>query len=559
MSSNPDYTALECRFAVYTRSKNTDDDLHLIKEVAHLPDGTLQPRVRFKKNYQRPFWIVKKGLRNYKDQKEWIEKDQLDEYQCTQSELTRSILKALGKGWYKGTLRDLDELIYVFGADILSTSLIKHEYAKKWDVNTPFSVAVFDTETDMVHGEEDILMATVSFKKKVFTAVQEKFVKGYVNPAEQVKKLAQLYLGDILTQREIELEVVIVKDEISVVKETFKRMHAWKPDFMAVWNLPFDIKKVLQACEKAKVDPEEIFCDPAVPSEYRSFKFKEGPAKKITASGRVISYKPAQRWHTVFAPSSFYWVDAMSAYRAIRQGQPEEKSYSLDATLERHLGIRKLKFEAAKEYETNGPKWHQFMQENYPLEYIVYNQFDCISMEILDEKIKDLQLSMPSMAMMSDFQHFSSQPRRTVTDLHFHCLEENHVIASTSSEMSDDFDLETTSVDGWVIMLASERVTDSGLRIIEENLLLPTNIRIHNGDLDVSAAYPTNGEVMNISRKTTSKEIVNFVGVDEYDGRMQTINFSAGRTNAIEFCTVMFKLPTLDQWLDAFQEEMQGQ
>ena len=62
--------------------------------------------------------------------------------------------------------------------------------------------------------------------------------------------------------------------------------------------------------------------------------------------------------------------------------------------------------------------------------------------------------------------------------------------------------------------------------------------------------------MFNISRETTHLELIDIEGVSEFDRRMQGINLSSGATNAVEFCTTLFGLPTPAQWLDAFQADM---
>ena len=74
--------------------------------------------------------------------------------------------------------------------------------------------------------------------------------------------------------------------------------------------------------------------------------------------------------------------------------------------------------------------------------------------------------------------------------------------------------------------------------------------------LDVTASYPLGGIVFNISKGTTKNEIIAVEGVDEVTMRMQTINFSAGPTNALEFGTLMLGLPRLDALLVAYQREI---
>jgi hypothetical protein len=444
----PTPSPLECRFAVYSKSKTDDTDMHLIKEAVHNPDGTITPHVRMVKQYTRNFYVTKKGMQNHVDRKEWELKSNLTEFKCTQTNLVNSVARAFGNAGFRGTLRDLPESRFVYGSDITSTAMIKQSYKDRWDLLTPYSYAVFDTETDMLHGTDAIMMATVSFKDRVFTAVQKSFVAGYTDPIGRIHALAEKYLGTTFKARNIKMEVVLVNTEIDVVRATMAKSHAWKPDFLGVWNLDFDMTKVIEACERAGIAPEDLLCDPGVPTKYRNFRYKRGLAKKVSSSGKVMSFTPAQRWHTVFCPSSFYWIDAMCAYRQVRTGQSEEPSYALDAILNKDLKIGKLKFKEADAYK--GAEWHIFMQKNYPLEYVVYNQFDCISMELLDELNLDLQLSLPAFSGCSDFNNFNSQPRRSVNALHYFLLKHDHVIGSTASEMTDDLDTDTLGIDKWI-------------------------------------------------------------------------------------------------------------
>jgi predicted ATP-grasp superfamily ATP-dependent carboligase len=70
--------------------------------------------------------------------------------------------------------------------------------------------------------------------------------------------------------------------------------------------------------------------------------------------------------------------------------------------------------------------------------------------------------------------------------------------------------------------------------------------------LDVRASYPTTEQVMNVSKETTSKEIISIQGIEENIQRNQTINWAAGRSNAAEIANQLFSLPTLDEMLAAF-------
>jgi hypothetical protein len=67
---------------------------------------------------------------------------------------------------------------------------------------------------------------------------------------------------------------------------------------------------------------------------------------------------------------------------------------------------------------------------------------------------------------------------------------------------------------------------------------------------------PNSGVCMNLSKETTKKEIISVEGVDEHTRRMCTINLSAGHVNALEICTNLLGMPTLDQMLESFNKTL---
>lgn len=558
----------ECRFAVYVEPPADNmPDLHVVKLIKH-ENGTKTPVLKLLKDFQRPFWTVRKGQRNFEQHKEWIEKEKLVESKAPQHKLVDSAARALNMPWFaKANLRKISESPYLFGTDILSTAVIKKAYADKYpDVQTGFSVAVADTETDVVNGTNDILMMSITHKTRVFTAVTKDFISTVPNFIQKFNDAMYKYLGDIIRERNIKFEIVIVDNAAEVVKACLRVAHELKPDLLAFWNIDFDITKILDACTKYGIDPKDIFSDPEIPKDYRYFRYKQGPKKKVTASGKVTPIKPAAQWHTVYSTSSFYMVDAMCIYKHVRVGKQEEQSYSLDNILNKNLGIRKLKFEQAD--HVTGLKWHKLMQTTFKVEYVVYNVFDCISIEMLDEKTTDMSLTFPLFSGFSDFENFKSQPRRAVDKLHYFCLENDRVISATkpSTKQDDDDDedgedgenkvkLETLGLEGWITTLPAHLVADNGLQCIEENPSLRTNIRAHTGDLDVSASYPNGGAVFNVSKETTRKEMGRIKGIDEYTQRMQGINLiSGGHVNSVEYCINMFNFPTLSDMLKTFEK-----
>jgi hypothetical protein len=553
---------MQAKFAVYCPPpKGGRDDYHLVKETIHMADGTTKPNVRLWKNFKRPVWVTKKGYQNHKDKKEWEKISRLDKFMTSQSEMEWNIKKALGMTWHRGDPRELKASPYLYGSDILSTCVLKKTYMDQFPgLNSIYDVAAFDIETDVVHGTNEIIMATLSYRDRVFTAVQKSYFDGLLDVENRMKQIFDQYIGDVYADRKIKWELKIVDREIDVVVDCMNKAHEWKPDFVAIWNIDFDLSKMRAAIARAGYKDEDVFSDPTVPLEYRHFYYKQGQNMKVTASGKRMPIPPQAQWHTVFCPASFYFIDAMCVYWNLRSQKGKDPSYALDAILQKTFKgeIRKLKFEGAN--HKRGIDWHKLMQSEFKFEYVVYNVFDCVGMELLDEKIKDLQLTMPSFAEWTDFCHFNSQPRRLVDKLHYFCMENEcdghlHVIGTTSPEMKTELDDLTATLSNWIVTLPAHLVADNGLQVIEENGMLRTNIRAHVGDLDVSASYPNGECTFNVSKETTAKELVKIEGVTNRTQRVQGINLSGGATNAYEVCVDLFKMPSMDEWLREFAAE----
>lgn len=546
LKTKPDEIGKECRFVTYVEPRDRDlPDLHVVKEQIHLKNGIVVPNLKCIYDYERPFYVVNKGNRNFTQPKEWIEKEKTNEFFSTQSNLRDRAASALGMPWFKKSLKDLcAESPYLFGVDIKSTAVVKHDYFEAFpNLKTEFSVGVFDVETDMLNGTDQIMMATFSFRNICVTAVQKSFFSGVMNPEHQVEEMTKKYIGNYIEERSIRSELYIVEDEISVLLKVFERIHEAKPDFLSIWNMVFDIGKIIEACDRANYPIEHLMSDPSVPNEYKYFDFIKGPNKKKTASGLEMPIKPAAQWHTVKCPASFYVIDAMCAYRHTRMGEQEKKSYSLDFILGEELKLSKLKFTQAD--HVKGANWHIFMQKNFPVEYVVYNRFDCIGMEILEDKIKDMKVVLPQFSGTSDFEDFKSQPRRKMDALHWFVQLHGRVVGCTSSALVSELDSMILSRNDWIITLAPSRVTADGLRVIEENPQQVTSIYGHVGDLDVSASYPNGETCFNISKETTVSELCYIDGIHEDVFRKQNMGVSAGHVNAIDYCSTMFGLPTL--------------
>lgn len=546
----------ECRHATYSPTHNhhgiiTKNDVHVVKEYIYREDGTRTPNVRCVPNFKREYYVTRELHRNHADKKEYELLERLERREINQAAMADDISRALYHRPGHGTaLRQLAKSPFLYGCDISSTALIKKSYETRWpDLIHPLaSVAVLDIETDVVKGTEDIIIISLTFKERIYTAICTDYLPAHRNPVAKVQGLLQTHLGDMLTERKANVEIGLWATPAECCKAVIAKAHEWQPDLVVVWNMNFDIPRIIAALEAAGESLADVWSDPCVPKANRFFKYTEGKSQKVTQSGKTMPLHPADRWHVVECPASFYIVDAMCIYKRIRTAKGNEPSYSLDAILNKHLGKGKLSLPEYDHY--HGLAWHRAMQSEQPFFYVVYNIFDCIGVEMLDEQTNDVCSTFPTLCGNSDFRNFTSNPRRLVDDLHYFYLARGGVIATTGVDMTDDNDESVVGLNDWIITLPAHLVADNGISLIDGYETLRSMVRIHLADLDIEGTYPTIQVVANISKETTLRELSRIKDISEQHQRITGINMSGGVANAVEIGNMAFGLPTLSEWLE---------
>jgi len=562
-----DIAGIECKHAVYTTSKYNDKedttnnkDMVIVKELIHLKDGRKLPRLKEYPNYERHFWLVHKSQQNYEDKKEWEYLDKLKKYPTIQCKLNQSIVRAQGWGNPNSRLQMLARNQYLFGCDISTPALIKAAYQKRCpDLFTPNTVAVIDSETDVHHGDgKDPILLTITFRDKVLITVRKDWIEGIASPKERIMEALEKHLGDIIEKRKIKFEIMIIESMGQMCVEVMNRAHEWQPDFVTFWNMDFDITVMIQALENEGFDLAEVFSDPRVPEEFRSFHYRRQNPQKEKADGSTENLASYDRWNVATFPASFQFIDAMCVYRQIRKAKGKAPSYGLGYTLQEHLKRGKLYFDTGDSTAEDGSiEWHMQMQRNFKIPYIVYNVFDCIGIELLDEKTKDLQTQVSILSGFSEYAVFHSNPKRAADALHFFCLELGKVAGCVSDKMIDENDKYLLGKEEWIVTLPTHLVIDNGLHMLLEMPTIRSLIRMYVSDADITSTYPNGEIIMNLSKETTMMELGRIHGISASRQRLIGINVTGGPSNAIELLTEVVGAPRLDQLLVAFREHLE--
>lgn len=554
MVANSNKIHYEAKHVVYvTSSEDPDGDACIIKEVLHHPDGTHSRNLRVIRNYQRDWYRTREGFQKHTDKKGSEKLTRLQKHTTNDRCMPKKLARILRKNPNNLNMRRLSRDKYLYGSDIKSPALLKQKYQEHFPSEltaSPSTVAVFDIETDVrsapLPENQEIIYIGLTMKNKAFLCYTDTYLKKYPNADVLLQEAFDKYLGDVKKDRGITLETLRVADPGEAVYESIKRAHEWMPDFLAAFNIDFDISVMIKMAEKYGYDISTIFTDPSIPHDLRSVEYVRGPAKRITSSGKTMSFNPWERWHTLYAAASFYPICAMSTYAFIRKAAGNELSYKLDDILNKVLGKRKLKFPFADHISDVG-EWHFFMQKHYPIEYGIYCLFDCIGVEELDEETSDLNTTLPELTGFSAFSDFNSTPKQLADDMHFFHLSRGAVIGSTSDQMETELDKYVVSREGWIITLPTQLVADNGLRVVKGMVEQPTLYRAHVSDLDIRSAYPWGEICGNVSVETTVFELARIEGVTVEEQKIIGLNLSGGKTNAVEFCTTVYNLPTFEQ------------
>jgi len=565
MSDTATQPKFECKFAVYSPSMSGKSDIVFIKEVIHHPDGRQEPNTRMIKDMPYDYYLTREAFRDHQDKKDYEEVKKLQKFTTQYWNLANHISRSLGKGATSLPLKQVCRSPYVYGADISPASVVKAMYDRKFPEigMTPFKVSVIDIETDVINKDHmgEPLMASLSFKDRSYTFVVRRFFPGE-DDATIIRKLhecAHKHIGEIIDQRKLAMEYELVDHPADGFVKLFAKAHEWKPDWVTGWNsLDFDYQVITNCLEMAGINPADVYCDPSVPKEYRNVKYFQGKTHQVKNDGVKETKRPLanyEKWPYVNAPASFRWADSMCAYYYLRTAKGKELNYKLDHIASKVLdGIGKLSFKESEGYY--GLDLHEFMQTNYRYEYVVYNLFDCIVVEMMDEKTNDLAAAVPAFCGVSEYRNFTSQPNRIAEAMHYDVMDNGYIWGTTSDQMRTDLDDHLQSLGGWIVMLPTELVAVNGKPMFKELPNLPSYVRTGTNDIDVEGAYPSGTVIMNVGKQTTWIEMTAIEGLDDTQYRQVAVNLAAGGfNNAGEIARMVYKAPDFVTLAQAYAAE----
>lgn len=533
--------------SAYTKSRYGDDAV-IIKERILKDDGTSEPHLRILKNPKRKFWVTKPTRRNHEFKKEYEDKSNLDEYICENREMERVIDKAL-QGWsgnYVPPLKKLCDSPFVYGANIPIEVLVKLKYMQLCDQakqeHIPFTQGFLDIETSVLSGNNGMInLITVTHENKIYTAILDSFLYKTIKTKEHgvikqkatmedVEQTVHTALAKYTKEYGFEYNFFIGKTEEELIRWIFEKIHENKTDFVGIWNLDFDIPKIIEALRNRNIPLEDVLCSPEVPKEFRKVYYKQD-----TRSMDKLAHF-TEKWHWLTATAHTQFIDNMNLYSRLRKVKGYEPSYTLQAILEKELKLGKLPL--------GDEGSHYVMQTERFLDYIAYNIFDAIALELLRRKNDDIT-TMSILAGHSLFSQFAYQTVMVTNDLYEYCERYDKVPAATGFKMRTRFTDEFGKKGGTV--LPPERNTQIGVHALADRPDFETQLSAFVFDVDFSAYYPRTQMGCNISTETKLSSALQIQGHNGEAVHDYFSNIIAPRENAVYLGHQYYGLPNYEE------------
>lgn len=504
--------------------------------------------IRIYNDPMRPFWITKPQFRNHDYKKEFGDIDKCDQYLCHDSELEEKLASALGYYSRRPTnLRQLCNSPYVYGADIETAVLIKQTYLRRMPVGVipKLTIGSLDIENEVL-GDQRINIITFAHEDKIFTGVlkdcaQIEYEIDKFRDATKEEFLQVIYrlLGFYFERYHFKLELEILPTEVDLIKWIFRCIHQCKTDFIGIWNMSYDIPKIIDRLQKnhlSESEIEDILCHPDVPKQYRLVSW-------YYDSKEVQHYTDKWHWFSLAGYSQF--MDSMCAYARLRKVSGRDSSYSLDSISTKELGHGKLHFGAI----TN----HAYTQKHHFLEYTAYNINDAMLLILMEWQNNDMT-AIAGLSGQSTINQFSRQTVLLKNDAYVYGKSKGKIPASAGVNMFTPFDKEQGKAGGAV--LPPNKAINVGSAVVEEFGSRPTQVCLYANDLDFSSLYPTITSAFNISKETILSTVIQINGFPKEAVEVLFGYLNQPEINGVPVATQFFGLPDFHGWNELYTKSL---
>lgn len=502
-----------------TQCKQHDVNAFVVKEkvleITDTGERIWTDNLKIYNDPKRPFWITKPSFRNHTYKKEFEDIASLDKFTVRDSELEAKIKQNL-KVFTRSDMRTLCNSPFIYGADIPTGVLIRHHYkVNSGGIAPRITVGALDIESE-VRNQKRIIILSFVVDNKVYTAYLDEYLMKTDSEGKRIRateaELIEVINRELENEiRDYKLDITLfnAKSELDLIVWVFQQIHRHKTDFVGIWNMNFDIPKILERLKELGADIPEVMCSPDLPKKYKYVKY-------YTDKRQCEHF--TDKWHWMNVTGYTQFVDSMCLYARLRKAKGRESAYTLEAISNKIIGMGKMKL---------GKITNHWYEQNYHfMRYVAYNIKDTILIPLMELQTKDCT-SLLALTDVSQLSDFNKQTVMGKNSTFFYAKEKGKIIASAGSEMKTPFDELIPKLGGTV--LPTNKAVGIGINALEENNQ-ETQVNMMVNDLDVASEYPSVTEAFNISKET---KLFTVVAIDGFH-QLQTEDYFSNVTSPME-------------------------
>lgn len=161
-------------------------------------------------------------------------------------------------------------------------------------------------------------------------------------------------------------------DEAKMLVHLFQCIHKISPDFIAIWNISFDVPYILERLKVLGLNPADVICDPEFINKVCVFR---KDTHNFDVKNKSDQFELS---------SKTIWICQMENFAATRKGGDELRNYSLDY-ISKSVCKRSGKYvylDKVKSFRTLGYE--------SPMDYWLYNVKDVLSQVGIEEVTRDI-------------------------------------------------------------------------------------------------------------------------------------------------------------------------
>lgn len=389
------------------------DDEGRYKETLTLIYKDNKTGMKYKEEIENPayeYYVLKPEYRVPYPQL-YVPVDHCEVHRCRRARLERDIATSIGKKeWYEDKVRSNDRKairnIHRDPTVFLSDNNVEDHYRfwfSKTYKNDICSVtkSFFDIEVDGIEivgqfpepGECPVNAITVIFQDRMETytfllrnpanPLIEEFEKELsITGTKELKEFVLKHVSEHNTVdgvpfyfglENMSFNISFYDDEIMLIRDFFRAMNTFKPDFALAWNQAFDIPYLIARCERLGYAPEDIICHP---------DFVDKKCKYFIDERNKDVFE--ERCDYFDCSSYTVYLDQLIQYASRRKGQTKTISYALDAIGDLVANVKKL------DYKDITQQIEVLPYKNYKV-FVFYNVCDTISQYCIEYRTQDVE------------------------------------------------------------------------------------------------------------------------------------------------------------------------